>query len=211
MKNMTIEELKQGNESFRQTKFNDYKNDFDTLVQKGQTPNVLFIGCSDSRVVPDLILDSKPGDLFIVRNVGNFVPPFKADQDFHGNAAAIEYAVSVLNVEHIVVCGHSHCGACRSLYMDLKDDISLIHTKKWLQLGEKAKNYVLNNFGSTITEEEKYRLTEKNSVVFQLENLLTYPKVSEKIQNKQLNIHGWYYKIEDGSIEYYNFETKEFE
>ena len=73
MKNMTIEELKQGNESFRQTKFNDYKNDFDTLVQKGQTPNVLFIGCSDSRVVPDLILDSKPGDLFIVRNVGNFV------------------------------------------------------------------------------------------------------------------------------------------
>jgi len=207
---MTIEDLKQGNESFRQTKFNDYKNDFETLVENGQTPNVLFIGCSDSRVVPDLILDSKPGDMFIVRNVGNFVPPFKADQDFHGNAAAIEYAVSVLEVEHIIICGHSHCGACKALYMDLEDDISLIHTKKWLQLGEKAKNYVLTSYPN-VTEEQKYRLTEKNSIVFQLQNLLSYPKVSERIKNKKLNIHGWYYKIENGSIEYYNFETKEFE
>jgi len=115
---MTIEDLKIGNKLFRDTKFNDYKNDFKTLVEKGQHPEILFIGCSDSRVVPDLIISSRPGDMFIIRNVGNFVPPYKNDNDFHGTSSAIEFAVSVLNVKHIIICGHSNCEACRSLYLD---------------------------------------------------------------------------------------------
>ena len=109
---MTIKDLKEGNQLFRNTKFKDYKNDFETLVEKGQSPEILFIGCSDSRVVPDLIISSKPGDMFIVRNVGNFVPPYKDDNDYHGTTAAIEFALSVLNVKHIIICGHSNCGAC---------------------------------------------------------------------------------------------------
>lgn len=208
---MKIEELKEGNVVFRQLGFKHFEEDFDVLVKKGQKPEVLFIGCSDSRVVPDLIVDSKPGDMFILRNVGNFVPPFKADNDFHGSAAAIEYAVSVLNVKHIIVCGHSYCGACQSLYLDLGNDVGLIHVRKWLELGEQAKEYVIKNFGTTLSQEEIYRKTEKTSVVYQLQNLLTYPEVKRKVDEGLLSIHGWYYKIEDGSIEEYNQKTQKFE
>lgn len=127
---MGYEQLVQGNLTFKSSRFNDYKDDFNSLVEKGQSPEVLFIGCSDSRVVPDLIMDSNPGDMFILRNVGNFVPPFEADNEFHGSSAAIEFAVSVLNVKHIIVCGHSHCGACRALYKEIDDEeIGLIHVK----------------------------------------------------------------------------------
>ena len=201
---MKIEELKEGNIVFRQLGFKHFEDDFETLVTKGQKPEVLFIGCSDSRVVPDLIVDSKPGDMFILRNVGNFVPPFKADNDFHGSAAAIEYAVSVLDVKHIIVCGHSFCGACQALYSDLGDDIGLIHVRKWLELGYKAKEYVIKEFGNTLPKDEIYRKTEKTSIVYQLENLLTYPEVKRKVDENLLTLHGWYYKIEDGSIEEYN-------
>ena len=199
---MTIEELKEGNQLFRNTKFKDYKNDFDTLVQKGQSPEILFIGCSDSRVVPDLIISSKPGDMFIVRNVGNFVPPYKDDIDYHGTTAAIEFALSVLNVKHIIICGHSNCGACRSLYLDL--DNSLVHMKKWLQLGIKAKEEVLKKLDFKTQEKEVYTLTEKTSIIHQLKNLLTFPEVKKRIKDNRLSIHGWHYKIEDGTIEYYD-------
>ena len=208
---MTIEALKEGNEIFKKTKFKDYKNNFHTLVEKGQTPEILFIGCSDSRVVPDLIISSKPGDMFIVRNVGNFVPPYKLDDDYHGVTAAIEFALSVLNVKHIIVCGHSYCGACRSLYMDLEEDDSLIHMKKWLQLGMEAKEAVLKNFDIKVDEQRVYKETEKRSIICQLENLLTFPEIKKRVEDKRLTIHGWYYKIEDGSIEYYNSEKNIFE
>ncbi|WP_320036115.1 carbonic anhydrase [Halarcobacter sp.] len=208
---MTIEDLKIGNKLFRDTKFKEYKNDFETLVEKGQTPEILFIGCSDSRVVPDLIISSKPGDMFIIRNAGNFVPPYKDDNDYHGTTATIEFAVSVLNVKHIIICGHSNCGACRSLYMDLENNNSLVHMKKWLQLGMKAKEEVLRKFDFFEDEERIYRATEKISVIHQLENLLTFPEIKKRIKEGKLNIHGWHYKIEDGTIEYYDNKKKRFE
>ncbi len=208
---MTIEDLKIGNQLFRDTKFKEYKNDFETLVEKGQTPEILFIGCSDSRVVPDLIISSKPGDMFIIRNAGNFVPPYKDDNDYHGTTATIEFAVSVLNVKHIIVCGHSNCGACKSLYMDLENNNSLIHMKKWLQLGMKAKEEVLRKFDFFEDEDRIYRATEKISIIHQLENLLTFPEIKKRIKEGTLNIHGWHYKIEDGTIEYYNNMKKRFE
>lgn len=207
---MGLEQLIRGNLTFKNSMFKDYKDDFNTLVEKGQSPEVLFIGCSDSRVVPDLIMDSKPGDMFILRNVGNFVPPFEADFDFHGSSAAIEFAVSVLNVKHIIVCGHSHCGACKALYSEIEeDDIGLVHVKKWLELGKKARNYVLNNY-LDLSAEEIYTKTEKSSVVYQLRNLLTYPEIKRKVEEKTLEIHGWYYKIEDGSIMYYDTKDEKF-
>jgi carbonic anhydrase len=208
---MDIDALIEGNFAFQNSSFKYFKEDFDTLVEKGQNPEVLFICCSDSRVVPDLIVHSRPGDMFILRNIGNFVPPFKADNDYHGSAAVIEYALSILNVKHIIVCGHSHCGACQALYQDLNDDIGLIHMRKWLELGKKAKEYVLQNFSTTLTREEIYRKTEKVSILYQLQNLLTYPEVKKRIKENRLEIHGWYYKIEDGMIETYNKKNKGFE
>jgi carbonic anhydrase len=148
--------------------------------------------------------------MFILRNVGNFVPPFKPDNDFHGSAAAIEYAVSILNVKDIIVCGHSHCGACKALYQEIDDDIALGHIKKWLEIGKDAK-LDLTKISKIDTKEEIYKETEKRSIKVQLKNLFGYPAISAKYLAGELNIHGWYYKIETGTIEIYNESEDRFE
>ncbi len=206
---MDIEKFIENYKEFKKLGFKKYEKLFVELAKKGQSPKTLFIGCSDSRVVPDLITGAKPGDLFVFRNIGNFVPPFKPDKDFHATAAAIEYAVSVLKVSDIIVCGHSHCGACESLYKDIPDSIEFIHIKKWLEIGKPAKEAALESVGS----EDKKRLlrtTERLSILVQLENLLTYPEVKRRVEEGSLHLHGWYYKIESAEIEYFDEEAEEF-
>ena len=205
---MHLKEYAQGNKLFR-TYFKKNKESLLKLAKGGQTPKALFIGCSDSRVIPDLMIQSDPGDLFVIRNVGNFVPPYKPDEDFHATASGIEYAVSVLKVQEIIICGHTHCGACNHLYEKISDT-SLVHTKKWLELGESAKTSAILSLGINAPKEQLLRLTEKLSVIKQIENILTYPNVKKKFENGDLNIHGWCYDIETGNIEYYNAETYEF-
>lgn len=200
-----------GIKEFKNIHFKEDEILFEELVKKGQNPKALFIGCSDSRIIPTLITNSKAGDLFVIRNIGNMVPPFKPDNDFHGTAAAIEYAVSILEVEDIIVCGHSKCGMCKALYEEDKiKGVELIHIRNWLKLGETVKDRVLSMY-----EKDKdidiYELTEKVNVLYQIKNLLTYPKVREKVENNSLRLHGWYYRIETGEIEFYNSETNSFE
>ena len=205
---INIQEYAQGNELFR-SYFKKNKDSLLDLVKNGQSPKALFIGCSDSRVIPDLMLQTNPGDLFVLRNVGNFVPPYKPDVDFHATASGIEYAVSVLKVEEIIICGHTHCGACASLYENIDDD-SLIHTKKWLELGESAKTSAILSLGYDAPREDLLRLTEKLSIIKQIENILTYPNVKKRFEDGSIHIHGWYYDIETGDIDYYNADTYEF-
>ena len=205
---MNLQDYAHGNKLFK-SYFRKNQEALLNLVRTGQSPKALFIGCSDSRVIPDMIVQSNPGDLFVVRNVGNFVPPYSPDEDFHSTATGIEYAVSVLNVEEIIICGHTHCGACEHLYKTIEDD-SLVHTKKWLQLGESAKKSAILSLGNNAPKEELLRLTEKLSVMNQIENLLTYPQVKKRFEDGSLSIHGWYYDIETGNIDYYNGETYEF-
>jgi len=205
---MNLEEYAQGNHLFK-SYFKKNKEALLKLVTSGQTPKALFIGCSDSRVIPDMIVQTNPGDLFVIRNVGNFVPPFKPDEDFHSTASGIEYAVSALNVKEIIICGHTHCGACEHLYETIEDD-SLIHTKKWLELGESAKKAAILSLGLHSDREELLRLTEKLSIVKQIDNLLTYPCVKRRFEEGTLSIHGWYYNIENGSIHYYDADTYDF-
>jgi carbonic anhydrase len=205
---MNLQEYAEGNKLFR-SYFKKNKEALLKLVTSGQSPKALFIGCSDSRVIPDLMVQSNPGDLFVIRNVGNFVPPFKPDEDFHSTASGIEYAVGVLKVEEIIICGHTHCGACKALYETI-DDSSLIHTKKWLELGESAKTSAILSLGANAHKEDLLRLTEKLSVIKQLENILTYPPVKKRFEDGTLTIHGWYYDIETGNIEYYNADKYEF-
>ena len=205
---MDMKDYAQGNKLFR-TYFKKNKESLLELVTSGQSPKALFIGCSDSRVIPDLMVQADPGDLFVLRNVGNFVPPYKPDADFHATASGIEYAVSVLKIKEIIICGHTHCGACKALYQEL-DDSSLIHTKKWLELGESAKTSAILSLGASAPREELLRLTEKLSVIKQIENILTYPNVKKRFEDGGLSIHGWYYDIETGKIEYYNADSYEF-
>lgn len=206
---MILKNLIKANKRYKETEFLKLEKELKELIEHGQKPEILFIGCSDSRVTPDLMLGTKPGDMFILRNVGNFVPPYKHDEDFHGSAAAIEYAVAVLGVKHIIVCGHSHCGACKSLYEEIPSTDSMIHVKTWLKLGEKAKERTLKNKKFS-TDEEMYRATERNSVRYQLENLNTYPDVARKQKTGELEVHGWHYDIATGGIDFYDKENDVF-
>jgi len=206
---MKIQDLIDGHENFRGRKFKKYENKFLDLVKNGQKAKVLFIACSDSRVDPVLITNSDPGDLFVLRNIGNFVPPFSPDNDYHATAAGIEYATHVLKVTDIIICGHSHCGAINSLYQDI-DSINLLHVKRWLDLGVEAKKHVENSIRSEASQEEKLELTEKVSVVFQMKNILSYPQVKQRVDSGKLSIRGWYYKIETGELEYFCDNEREF-
>ena len=206
---MDVQKLIRNYQEFKKIQFKEYEQLFERLARKGQSPKTFFIGCSDSRVVPDLITGAKPGDLFVFRNVGNLVPPFKPDNDFHGTAAAIEYAVSILGVQDIIVCGHSHCGACRSLYKEVPTTPEFVHIHKWLEIGKPAKDAALAEVGME-DKELLLRTTEKASVLIQLQNLLTYPAVQKRVEEGKLFLHGWYYKIESGEIEYFDEEVGDF-
>ncbi len=203
---MSISDIIKGSKEFQNQTYLDHKENFIDLIDNGQKPKVLFIGCSDSRVVPNLITNSGPGDLFIIRNIGNFVPPH--DVDFPSTPAAIEYAVSALEVDTILICAHSQCGAIRSLYQDL-DAPEFKHVKRWLSLGQKAKN-IIDLTDKSETLDEKFHNLEKVSAIFQAENLLTYPSIKERVEAGKLEIRVWHYSIRDGKIEEYDKNVAQF-
>jgi len=177
---------------FHDDAFPQYQSHFRELVEDGQHPMTLFIGCSDSRIVPYLLTGAGPGELFLVRNVGAFVPPYDQSHGFHGTAAAIEFAVLNLNVKRIVVCGHTHCGAIRALYGEVPREAQ--NLALWLELGREAALPVAE------PGPEVLRRTEQRAVVLQLERLMDYPMVRQRVEHGSLTLHGWHYVIEDGEI-----------
>jgi carbonic anhydrase len=187
---------------FQTRYFPRLRRQFEDLVDKGQHPTVLFIGCSDSRLVPHLIMDSGPGELFVVRNVGNLVPPFDGSRGHHGTAAAVEFAVLDLAVREIIVCGHSHCGAIRALYAGTPPGAP--HLANWLELAREATLPVM-------LTEEALRRTEQRSIALQLERLMDYPMVRERVEDGRLFLRGWHYVIEDGKVLVLDVESGRFE
>ena len=177
---------------FKTDAFPLQRSHFRMLVDEGQHPTTLFIGCSDSRLVPYLLTGTGPGELFLVRNVGAFVPPYDGSAGFHGTAAAIEFAVLNLQVARIVVCGHSHCGGIRALYGDVH--AKALNLAQWLELGREAVLPVAD------PGPEALRRTEQRAVVLQLERLMDYPMVRERVEAGQMSLHGWHYVIEDGEV-----------
>ncbi len=204
-----IREFEKGHQYFRSVKFKQNEERFKKLVQEGQSPRALFIGCSDSRVMPNMITGSGPGDLFIVRNIGNFVPPFSPDDDYHATASAIEYAVTDLEVSDIIVCGHSDCGAIKACFEPHTPNEENIHTVKWLQLGEPARDTARRSLPGESLELQR-DFAEKVSVVFQLENLLSYPAVRRRVDEGRLYLHGWHYNLATGEILYFDEAELEF-
>ena len=177
---------------FQTDAFPTQRSLFRHLVDEGQHPTTLFIGCSDSRLVPYLLTGAGPGELFLVRNVGAFVPPYDQSHGFHGTAAAIEFAVLNLNVQRIIVCGHSHCGAIRALYGEVPPAAQ--NLQRWLELGREAVLPVAE------PGPEALRRTEQRAIVLQLERLMDYPMVRERVEAHTLTLHGWHYVIEDGAV-----------
>ncbi|GAB2580054.1 carbonic anhydrase [Ramlibacter solisilvae] len=186
---------------FQSDYFPRHQQRFQDLVAQGQHPKTLFIGCSDSRVVPYLLTGAGPGELFIVRNVGAFVPPYDGSYGLHGTMAAIEFAVLSLHVERIIVCGHSHCGAIRASYEGVPDEA--VALKAWLELGREALLPVC-------PVPEALRRTEQRAVVLQLERLMAYPFVQREVEAGKLTLHGWHYVIEDGEIHVFDVEQGDF-
>nr|MDP2192518.1 carbonic anhydrase [Rhodoferax sp.] len=174
---------------------------FQDLVAQGQHPKTLFIGCSDSRVVPYLLTGAGPGELFIVRNVGAFVPPYDGSHGWHGTTAAIEFAVLSLHVERIIVCGHSHCGAIRAAYEGVPEEA--VALQAWLKLASEALLPVQ-------ASPEALRRTEQRVVVLQLERLMAYPMVRREVEKGALTLHGWHYVIEDGEIHIFDVRQGSF-
>ena len=171
---MPDDELLQRLRRFHLDAFPQYREQFQTLVDEGQRPTTLFIGCSDSRLLPYLLTGAGPGELFLVRNVGAFVPPYDGSYGHHGTAAAIEFAVLELHVSRIVVCGHSHCGAIKALYGEVSPEAR--NLQRWLDLGREAALPVQPG-------PEALRRTEQRAVVLQLERLMEYPMVRRRVED----------------------------
>ena len=168
---------------------------FDRLAEEGQNPKVMWIGCSDSRVVPELITGAEPGELFIFRNIANVVPP--AASAACATGAAVEYAVIHLGVDHIVVCGHTECGGIAALAGEPAPETEP-HIVSWLDLARPARDKVL---GDGVVEQDQYLETIKANVLMQLENLRSYPCVRDGETAGTLHLHGWLYDLHTGTIQ----------
>lgn len=198
---------------FRTQDYEEHKNLFCRLKRR-QEPHTLFIACSDSRVVPELITKSLPGELFVVRNIANIVPKYKEAHEYESTTsattAAIEYAIKVLKVKNIIICGHSNCGGCSSIYLPDEVLSEMPATKKWLEVSANVKNRVLKEVNNNDLEMREW-LTEHVNIVEQIKHLLTYPYVEEKYNKRELEIMGMYYRIETGEVYIFNSQKSEFE
>jgi len=185
-----MQHLIEGFEHFRHHVFPKQRELFKRLAT-GQSPGTMFITCADSRVMPELMFNCQPGELFVYRNVGNIVPPYA--QHVSGVAAAIEYAIKVLQVRHIVICGHSDCGAMKALQKpELMQDMPSVTA--WMKHADVARHVVGQSCCGLPQDAELARLTREN-VVSQLEHLRTLPAVAAALARGELRIHGWVYDI----------------
>ncbi len=205
-----MKELFEGVVHFNEKDFEEHEALFRQLG-KEQNPHTLFIGCSDSRVVPNLITRTLPGELFVVRNIANIVPAYRESGEYLATTSAIEYALLMLKVCNVVICGHSNCGGCNALFMDPHELATVPHVAKWLKLAACVKSQVLRIMGNEENLAKREWLTEQINIVHQISHLMTFPGVRERVKSGDLNVLGWHYIIETGEVFNYNFETKEFE
>ena len=200
-----MKKLVQGIHNFQANFFSSQRERFEQLAA-GQHPEALFITCSDSRINPNLLTQTEPGELFIIRNAGNIVPPFGAANG--GEAATIEFAVVGLGVQDIILCGHSHCGAMKGL-LSPESLTKLPTMAAWLAHAE-ATRWVARQRYSERSEDELLNITIQENVLMQLENLRTHPAVAVAVANGKLRLHGWVYKFETGQVFGYSPQEGQF-
>ena len=201
-----MQKLVEGIHKFQNVVFTSKQNLFEGLVA-GQHPLALFITCSDSRVDPNLLTQTEPGELFILRNAGNIVPPYGTLDA--GEAATIEYAMSVLKVKDIVICGHSHCGAMCGL-LDPSQLAKLPAVRSWLRHAESTHRIVKENYPHLTDDAARLRATVEENVLVQLEHLRTHPTVASALSRNVLELHGWVYEFETGQVLAYDPKQEQF-
>jgi len=200
-----MRKLVAGIHRFQSGVFSEQKDLFARL-SKGQEPDALFITCSDSRVSPTLITQTVPGDLFILRNAGNIVPPYGPIHG--GEAATIEYAIEALAVKDIIICGHTHCGAMKAVLDPAALD-RLPATKGWLTYAE-ATRRVMKMHYEDLPEDEKLEICIEENVLVQIENLRTHPSVLAAMTRGSLRLHAWVYEIESGNVMAFDDNTGQY-
>lgn len=195
-----MQNLINGLNEFQNNGFSKYKELFETLAG-GQNPSALFITCSDSRINPNLLTGSDPGDLFVLRTAGNIIPPY--DNSLGGEAATIEYAVQVLKIRDIIICGHSQCGAMGGLLAP--DSITeLPAVKAYLEHAQSCLSAVEKKHNQIADKDTRLARTIEENVLLQFENIATHPSVAAAIGRGELKLHGWVYQFETGQVSAYN-------
>jgi carbonic anhydrase len=205
----TPRQLIQGFARFRGNHFSADDAMYRNLVKQGQTPKFLIVGCCDSRVDPALIFDCAPGDLFVIRNVANLVPPAEDRVGHHGTTAALEYGVRILEVEHIVVLGHAQCGGILNLMNTLGKSNPGSFIDDWMSLAEPARVSVMADCAHS-SEEQRQRICEQRAILVSLKNLQTFPWINQRIAAGALTLHGWYFDIEQGQLLGYDATSEQF-
>jgi carbonic anhydrase len=192
-----MKKLITGLHKFQTNYFKEHRDLFEHLGHE-QHPRALFITCSDSRIDPNLLTQTEPGELFIIRNAGNIIPPYGATNG--GEGAAVEYAVQALGIKQIIVCGHSNCGAMKGLLQlgKLADDMPLVYD--WLKHAEATRRLIKDNYQG-YEGEELLNATIEENVMTQLENLRTYPIIHSKLHKGEISLHGWVYKMDRCNIQ----------
>lgn len=212
--NDEISRLIMGYQQFRSQYFKNPKNTlFKDLVDKGQSPKIMVIACSDSRVDPSTILGGLPGELFVVRNVANLIPPYDNDPKHHGTSAALEFAVQSLKVHHIIVLGHSHCGGIRALLKPprhSKNSKESSFITSWMNIANEAKEKVLTQCKEQPLEQQA-KVCEEQSLLISLKNLRTFPWIDEKVCAGILSLHVWRFDLSTGTIQRFNADSHQFE
>ena len=196
---------------WKATTFSNNKIWYHKLAEDGQHPRAMIISCCDSRVHVTSIFGSDAGEFFIHRNIANLVPPFKKDQDYHGTSAAIEYAVKTLKIPHIIVLGHSTCGGVKSSFdyfsgnnPDLYEDSNFVAS--WLEILRPS----FNKIPKELSLKNKIKSLEKQTVLTSIENLLTFPFISDALKNETLSLHGLWHDIGSGELMYFDSKSNDF-
>ncbi len=197
-----------GFKEFQKTYF-CVENEYFEGLRAGQKPKTLVVACCDSRVDPALLMGCEPGDIFVVRNVGNMVPPYESADGRHGVSAALEYGVKYLGIEHIIVCGHSLCGGIQALMSPETDELGEF-IGPWVHIAEQAVRDVQERFAGKPAK-VRQRACEMAAILVSMENLLTFPWIRELVESRDLFLHGWYFDMESGELLSYLPETKSFE
>jgi carbonic anhydrase len=206
-----IEKLVDGFKRFHSHNYEENRTLFDRLSKQGQSPKTIVVGCCDSRVDPAILTDCDPGDLFIIRNVANLVPPFEARGNYHGTSAALEFGVRNLEVEDIIVLGHAQCGGILALLnAEPKAEHQEGFVSSWMTVASNARNRVMSRMHGESLEKQA-RACEQEAILVSLDNLLTFPWILERVAQKKLTLHGWYFDMEHGELLRHNPNSNCFE
>ena len=201
---MPIERMLKGYHRFKSGIHDADRARYASLASDGQRPGAVVIACSDSRVDPAIVFCADPGDIFMIRNVANLVPPMEENGTFHGTSAALEYAVMALEVPNIVVLGHAHCGGIKAM---IEGEATLAagfkYVSGWVSTLSAAHRRALATMPGAMTEEIQH-VCERNAVLVSLENLTTFPWIRERVADRRLTLHGWYFDIGTGLLEIYD-------